>query len=268
MKFSRLILLSGASTLCALSASAAINLDFTNYSAGTQPDTEITAGAYNGLGQNGMLFTDVADFATTTYAIDAVLESLDTYAANNTNNNSAFGDDIRINQLGSTTTTYRLNLFDAGTTDLFDPGVPFTYDLNIYDIDNGNAGATPTLETFKILTAATYTLTNTTSITVVGGNTFYNGTDGLVANVSAGATDLTDAQENASVILTLSTSSLDFQVTTGGNGGRNLFFDADDLKFDQPSTTTSIVVPEPSTYAAIVGALSLLAVVSLRRRNK
>ncbi|MEO0511172.1 MAG: hypothetical protein AAF065_15085 [Verrucomicrobiota bacterium] len=263
-------------TLAALTinfADAAIDLDFSQFLPGSQPDQAITGTSTVYDGQNGLLFGDVADVSSSGIAMVAILEAITAYSAVNTSANGKLGDDIQVNQAASSgSTSYRLSFYDSGTLDLFDnEGFDFEFDLVIYDIDGGPVG----LETFTILTPASYQLTDTTNVNFDGQSSFSNNGSGDIDAPIANATDLNEDQEDISVILSFTNQSIvnfNFTTTGGGSGGRNFFLDGQDFVVFDDATATGInsgsFVPEPSAYACLLGFTTLVSVVMRRNRLK
>ncbi|MEM1221116.1 MAG: PEP-CTERM sorting domain-containing protein [Verrucomicrobiota bacterium] len=253
------------------SAGAAIDLDFSNYAPGSQPDQPITGTGTVYDGVTGMGYGDVANVSSSGINIAVIVEAVTPYSAANTGANGNVSDDIQINQVASLgTTRYRMSFYDFGTLNLFDNGGSnFEFDLVIYDIDGVNAG----LETFTILTPASFQLTDTTTVVYDGLNSFSN-SSGDITNPTSGSTDLSAVQEDASVILSFTNQNIiEFEITTSGtsSAGRNFFLDGQDFVVFDDAISTGInngilVVPEPSTFAFLLGLAVLGSV--LTRRNR
>ncbi|MEO0508442.1 MAG: hypothetical protein AAF065_01120 [Verrucomicrobiota bacterium] len=253
-------------------ANAAIDLDFSGYIGGSQPDQALTGTntVYDGL--TGLFYNDVADEDTTGIYIIARLEAVSAYTAANTSANGRTGTNIQVNQAANNgLTSYRLSLYDGLTGNLFtNGGSSFEFDLVIYDIDGTGNVESIGLETFTILTPASFQLTDTTTVAFDGSNSFSNG--GAGAEVSNPTTnDLDATQEDASVILSFMNQNIvNFNFTTAGNGsgGRNFFIDGQDFVVFDDALSTGInngsIVPEPSAYAFLLG-LVVLGIATTRR---
>ncbi|MEM8866810.1 MAG: hypothetical protein AAGC73_00950, partial [Verrucomicrobiota bacterium] len=198
--------------------------------------------------------------------LDIRIESQDAYipesASAGNNQNGSVGDDLKMHIDSGETTLFRFFLYNADTTTLYDPGVDFSFDFVIYDLD-GDVTNSRGASQVTFYTPLTYTVTSATTLNISqdSSSITFTGTAGSLAG-NEGITSFANTnQENAAVgIVIENTSQFDFAIGAPNNGiedgGRNILFDPNDLTV----TGTPInFVPEPGSYALWAGLLVLFA---------
>ncbi|MDQ8205951.1 hypothetical protein QEH52_00390 [Coraliomargarita sp. SDUM461003] len=268
-----------ASTLCVgVSVHAAIDLDFgsVDLQSTLTSDGVMSYGVVSSYEDNG-----VSD-------IYAQISAINSYSEGSGGSGGAAGD-VRINQIGNTTTTYKLSLFqDAGYTELFDPGSSFSFDLFFYDVDgfsspsgikSDSEAATATYydtyyDVITVYTASSYELTTSSRLLLsqdssTGALTVSGQDSGGVAG-QEGLTSFAQYQADVAISFTFTDQAevlFDYQVVDnrpGSNSNRNLLFDGNNLSFDG-FTTTEGTVPEPSVFAVIAGLCGFATALGRRR---
>ncbi|MEO0508631.1 MAG: hypothetical protein AAF065_02085 [Verrucomicrobiota bacterium] len=239
-------------------------------------DLDFSGGSVNYSNPNQTLVIIYSDIANGVGApnLDLRLEALTTYipnsaaAANNQNGSVSNSDDLKLHLDSGQSTRFRFSIFNGGTETLYDPGVDYSYDFVMYDID-GNTSNPRGADSVTFYTPLTYTVTDTTSIDVMqSGNAItFTGTAGSVAGNEGLSSFANQDQEDASVSIVISnTSQFEFDFATpqdvpADEGGRNLLIDPGSLAVDGDPV---VFVPEMSFTSAILGIFA--AFVASRRR--
>jgi hypothetical protein len=245
----------------AMSANAAINLDFGDLDLYTEMSTSNTASFTTSIGTYG---------STEIYAQLVAVNS--DYSGANAG--SAAGD-VKIGQTKNTTVQYSLTLYqDAALTEIFSPSESYSYDLFFYDIDGHDVYGTEYYDIVTVYTpgVATYTVdTDLTITTNADGSITASGYGTEAIDGQDGLTSFTTEQENVAISFTFTDTAtviFDYTVvntTSTINGDRNLLIDADNLTFVS-ETVTQNIVPEPAAFGLLCSAMSLAYVVVGRRR--
>jgi hypothetical protein len=216
----------------------------------------------------GAPLLDVRIESLTTYTPDSAAKGADIGAGGN---NGTVGDDIKIHMDLGTTTRFRLSLFNAGTTTLYNPGTEYSFSIVIYDID-GDATKTGGADVVTFHSPMTYVITADSTVfvdTTDPSAIKFTGTGGEILG-QAGLTSFTPEQENASLQIEISnSSSFEFSygaANTSGGSGRNMLLDAQNLQVTG-APITFVPVPESSHVALIAGCIGLMSVV-LRRKSR
>ncbi|MFC5051724.1 PEP-CTERM sorting domain-containing protein [Rubritalea spongiae] len=206
--------------------------------------------------------------------IYALIVAETSYTQGGSGGSGSAADDVKINQAPNTTTNFTLTLYqNEELTEVYDPGVSFSYDLFFYDIDGHNTEGDKYYDIVTVYTPSVVTYTTTTELTIT------NNADGSVTasgiNTNGvpgqdGLTSFNQAQADVAASFTFTdTASVNFDYTIVNNynsGQRNLLIDGGNLTFGtfDTDTTTVTAVPEPSSTMLLgLGSLALI----LRRRK-
>ncbi|ARN56840.1 PEP-CTERM sorting domain-containing protein [Sedimentisphaera salicampi] len=238
-----------------------INLNFGDTVQDTFPDSDDLR----------MEFGQVGSYTNgSTIDIYATLEADAPWSSNNPSNNGSVSDDIRVQVENGSSVELTLNLWSDDTYETaFSPSGDYEWMLGFYDIDGTSSG---TADILTLKTAGTYTVTQDTFLAIDDSDPaqpIFDGSDaeGNIPGELGIVPPLTEDQADVAVLYTLqNTNSVSFayEVTEGGDTGRNLLVDGGSLRgaldaFD-PVTVT---IPEPATMALLgIGGLF-----SLRRKR-
>jgi hypothetical protein len=201
--------------------------------------------------------------------IYAQIVAQSTYYYGNAGSGSSLSD-VTINQAAASTTTYLFTLYqNEALTEVYDPGLDYSFDLFFYDIDGHATGMYYDEITVYSASVAEYTTSTALTITTnANGSVTANGylTDAIENTVAESG--FTQAQADVAISFTFENTStvlFDYTVVNEMNdGSRNLLIDGNDLSFDGFETTTTSVIPEPASIL-MIGVVSFGALFIRRR---
>ncbi len=242
-----------------------VQLDFSDLTG------NLSNGDENGIGAT-MIFNDVASDNET--VLDLIITTVDSYEANNLNNNRTVNtNEGEINVKKNTGTTFEFQFVEQDTT------TPFTVsqlDFGLMDIDNQGA------EKVLLLTSGNYTVSGSPTPTSLDISSLDNRLEFQANSTSVNevsnptdATSLNAEQEQHSVNFQFNNISefyLRYEVSSSaGGGGRNFFF-AGDVTLDNTNPVTTNFQPVPFEFSPSLGLLlsggSMLGIKYLKRRKR
>ena len=255
----RYFLLSTVILASCVSPAYGVQLDFTNL------EGDLTNGdPTTGQGAT-MKFTDVVPDSG--LDLDLIITVVDSYQANNTNNNKVVnGNEGQINIKQNTSTTFEFQLVETGTN------TPFTVsevEFGVMDIDRQGA------EIITLYTSANYEVSPNTELDIITSmdkvefKAKSTSTPKIDNPTDATMLDSTQQQYAANFIFyDISRFYLGYEYTTGGGPGRNYFF-AGDVTIDNPVTMYADV---PFEFSPGLGLLlsggGLLGIRYLKQRRQ